>query len=76
MATTKTNPLDSFKSSTTTTNDFRIKPMPKLSSFLGNMRLTEAVQAHEEALEEWRQQLERQVNERLQPKAPLPPGNV
>jgi hypothetical protein len=61
------NPLDAFANTPATfPRDFRVPPLPKLSSFMAGNTLPNAIKAHEEASEQWRQTLERAIADRIQ----------
>jgi len=46
--------------------DFRLRPMPKLSDAMAKGgTLNQIFQAHDQAMEQWRQDAERSVNERI-----------
>lgn len=61
------NPLNAFVS-VQFTGGFRVAPMPKLADHIGKGTFQSAIQQHDQAMEQWRTDLERQVNERIQPK--------
>jgi len=59
------NPLDSFKSSPATANDFKLAPLPKLAPLTENYGLKAAVKMFDDQMEVWRRQAERDINEKL-----------
>lgn len=75
LKTGQSSPLDRAVASAST-NSFKVRPIPKLSEFVGAHGFTAGMMKHEEALEQWRQQLERDINQRIEPKAPLPSGKL
>ncbi len=69
----KSNPLDAFSSTwSNLPADFRIPPLPKLSEAVSKGGFKDGLMNHEEAMEEWRKDLERTIVERIQavPNAP------
>lgn len=71
------NPLDQFVSAGPASNDVKVRSMPKLSEFVREHGFKSGVAKFDEAMEQWRQQHERTLNERLQGKAAgVSAGNV
>lgn len=59
------NPLDQFKSSPVTSGDFKIHPLPNMRKLVQEHGLMEGCQQFDAQMEDWRQQFERALNERL-----------
>lgn len=66
----RVNPLDAFKvSNDQRTNDLRVPSLPKVAENVAGKGLVPGLQQHDLALEEWRANFERQLNERVAPQA-------
>lgn len=59
------NPLDNFKSSTVTTNDFHLPKMPALLPLVKELGLMAGVARFDLLLEDWRQNFEKQIIDKL-----------
>lgn len=74
MATSREK-LASFAAVNTATSDFRIAPVPKLYELMKLYGFKEGPQRYDEAMTEWAQRLERDLNERIKGQQPVSPGN-
>jgi len=64
----KSNPLDAFVAPRPSSfpSDFRLPPMPKLlDSIKSGVGFMKGLEAHDQALEQWRQNAEKSINERI-----------
>lgn len=56
------NPLDAHISNSAGTNDLKVPPLPRLSDFIRQYGPVNGPTTFDEAMEQWRQQHERQIN--------------
>lgn len=74
---TKKNPLDDFVATGGSgTSDVRVEPMPNLADFIKQSGFSEGLVQHGAAMETWRQNHERMLNERLQGKPVVSTGKL
>lgn len=66
---TKKNPLDSFAGSSSV-NNLKLPDFPDLHDHVTGMGFAAGMKEWTRKMNEWKADLERAVNERLQPKAP------
>lgn len=66
---TKQNPLDSFAGSSSV-NNLKLPDFPDLNDHWEGIGFKEGTREWTKKMNEWKADLERAINERLQPKAP------
>lgn len=66
----KASPLDSFVATSSGSNDVKIPPLPKLQNIIMDSGFAAGISQFDEQMEEWRQNLERTLNQQLAGKQP------
>lgn len=59
------NPLDKFVSSPASTNDIKLPALPSAKTLVQEKGLMEGLTHFDQQFEEWRQNVERLINERI-----------
>ena len=70
----KTNPLDSFVSPVAV-GKVKLPSMPNLGELITKLGFSQGHAKYHEEMQNWHRQVEQIINERLQSKEPVPPGN-